>query len=262
VDLQQYHMLGYETGRTKRGHPMTLATLISWMFLVRPTGAIPVLCVTIYLFTFWRRDFLVYSLTGLAWFAGFICYSWFTFGKLIPDYYLDSRIDSGNLLKNLPAVLFSPSRGLFIFIPAFAFALYLLIRYWETLRCRRLALLALSMVILQILLISLWPVWWGGSSYGPRLIADALPWMVLLAILGLAARASAVGPVRLVRTELAVGLILLALSIAINARGALSYATSDWNFDFDIDRHPEHLKDWSHPQFMAGLISPNRNHPR
>ena len=90
------------------------------MYLVRPTGAIPVLCVTIYVFAFWRSDFIAYSLTGLAWFAGFVCYSWFTFGKLIPDYYLDSRTDFGNL-KNLPAILFSPSRGLFVFVPAFCF---------------------------------------------------------------------------------------------------------------------------------------------
>ena len=48
-------------------------------------------------------------------------------------------------------------------------------------------MLALSIVILQILIVSLWPTWWGGYSYGPRLIADALPWMALLAILGLAA---------------------------------------------------------------------------
>ena len=49
-------------------HPIALATLVSWMYLVRPTGAIPVLCVTIYVFTFWRSDFLAYSAdrTGLV----------------------------------------------------------------------------------------------------------------------------------------------------------------------------------------------------
>jgi hypothetical protein len=192
-------------------------------------------------------------LTGLTWFAGFVCYSWLTFGKLIPDYYLDSRADIGNL-KNLPAVLFSPSRGLFVFIPIFAFVLYLVVRYWGMLKYKRLVVLALSMVILQVLMVSVWPIWWGGSSYGPRLIADALPWMALLTILGLAARASDTGRVLLGKTETAIALVLLVLSIVINGRGALSDAPSDWNRDFDIDRHPERLKDWSNPQFMAGII--------
>jgi len=259
--LAAYYMLGRETGRVKRAHPIALATLISWMYLVRPTGAIPVLCVTIYVFLFWRGDIIAYSLTGLAWFAGFVTYSWLTFGKLIPDYYLDSRTDFGNL-KNLPAILFSPSRGLFVFVPAFAFVLYLLFRYRETLKYRRLAALALSMVILQILMVSLWPVWWGGYSYGPRLIADALPWMALLAILGLAARAADTVRVSPARAEIAIALVLLALGIVINGRGAWSFSTNDWNPVYDIDRHPERLNDWSHPQFMAGIIPlPYRNHP-
>ena len=248
-----YILLGRETGRMKRPHPIALATLVSWMYFARPTGAIPILCVTIYVFAFWRSDFIAYALTGLTWFAGFVCYSCFTFGKLIPDYYLDSRTDPGNL-KNLPAVLFSPSRGLFVFIPMFAFVLYLVVRYWGLLKYKRLGVLALSMVILQILMVSLWPIWWGGSSYGPRLIADALPWMALLAILGLAARATDTGRVMLGKTETAIALVLILLSVVINGRGALSFAPSYWNRDFDIDRHPERLKDWSNPQFMAGLI--------
>lgn len=256
-----YILLGRESGRTKRADPIALATLVSWMYFARPPGAIPVLCVTIYVFSFWRSDFIAYTLTGLTWFAGFVCYSWFTFGKLIPDYYLDSRTDVGNL-KNLSAVLFSPSRGLFVFIPIFGFVLYLVARYWSMLKYKRLAVLALSMVILQILMVSVWPVWWGGCSYGPRLIADALPWMALLAILGLAARATDTGRVMLGKTETAIALVLLVLSIVINGRGALSYAPSYWNREFDIDRHPERLKDWSNPQFMAGIIPlPDMKHP-
>ena len=251
--LAAYYILGRETGHIKRAHPIALATLVSWMYLVRPTGAIPVLCVTIYVFAFWRRDFIAYSMTGLTWLAGFVTYSWVTFGKLIPDYYLDSRVDFENL-KNLPAILFSPSRGLFVFVPVFAFVMYLLFRYWDTLKYRRLAALALSMVSLQILMVSLWPVWWGGYSYGPRLLADALPWMALLAILGVSACATDTGAVILGKAETAIALLLMALSIAINGRGAWSHATSNWNAVYDIDRHPERLKDWSNPQFMAGLI--------
>jgi hypothetical protein len=48
---------------------------------------------------------------------------------------------------------------------------------------------------------------------------------------------------------------LLLVGIAINARGAYSQATMDWN----LGRHGENatrIFDWSYPQFLAGLINP------
>jgi hypothetical protein len=68
------------------------------------------------------------------------------------------------------------------------------------------------------------------------------------------------GAVMLGKAETAIALLLIALSIAINGRGAWSHATSNWNAANDIDSHPERLKDWSNPQFMAGLI-PDRKRP-
>jgi len=250
--LAAYYLLGRETGRTKRANPIALATTVSWMYFVRPTGAISIICVTVYTFLFCRKGFIYYALTGLVWFTGFVVYSWFTFGTLIPDYYLDSRISFNSIATTLPAVLISPSRGLFIFVPALTFVFYLLIRYWTTIPYARLAILSLSIVAIQTVLVTLWPMWWGGFSYGPRLLADALPWLVLLAILGCAARLRSAG--KFSRAEIATALSLLALSIAINGRGAISQATAEWNREVDIDSHPERAWNWSNPQFMAGLL--------
>jgi hypothetical protein len=252
--LVAYYVLGRETGRIKSTHPIALATLVSWMYFVRPTGAIPVLCVTIYVIAFCPSEFVAYSMTGLAWLVGFVCYSWFTFGKLIPDYYLDARLSLANFATALPAILISPSRGLLIFVPISIFVFYLLIRYWASVPYRRLAILSLSIVAIQIVLIALWPVWWGGYSYGPRLLTDALPWLALLAILGCAARLRSTGNAKFSRAELTAALSLLALSIVLNGRGAISPATAEWNRQVDIDSHPERVWDWSHPQFVAGLI--------
>ena len=257
--LAAYYMLGRETGRIKRAHPIALATLVSWMCLVRPTGAIPALCAAIYVIAFWPGDFVAYSLTGLTWLAGFVCYSWCTFGKLIPDYYLDSRISTNSIATALPAILISPSRGLFIFVPALIFVFYLLIRYWTTVPYARLAILSLSIVTIQTALVAVWPVWWGGFSYGPRLLADALPWLALLAILGCAAR---VRVTKFSKSEVVAAVALLALSIAINGHGALSWSPDTWNTIVDIDSQPQRVWDWSYPQFMAGLIAPpDRNRP-
>jgi hypothetical protein len=250
-------LLTYELLRRERNadspSPVIVATLLAWMYFVRPTGAIPIICVTGYMFLFCRSELIYYALTGLVWFSGFVIYSWFTFGKLIPDYYLDSRISINGIATALPAILISPSRGLFIFVPVLIFVFYLLIRYWTTIPYARLAVLSLSIVITQTVLVALWPVWWGGFSYGPRLLADAIPWLALLAILGYAARLRSAN--RFSRPEIAAALSLLALSIAINGRGAISVATATWNVEVDIDRHPERVWNWSNPQFMAGLLS-------
>jgi hypothetical protein len=250
-----YWLLRRETGQPKPG-PITLATLLSWMYFTRQTAAIPILCVTVYMFAYYRREFPAYALTGLAWFGGFLAYSRSTFGKPIPDYYLDSRFNLRGLPTALPAILISPSRGLFIYVPVLIFVLYLLIRYWKTLPFQRLAVLALAMVSIQILTIALWRIWWGGYSYGPRLLTDAIPWLALLAILGCSARLRSDSAARFSRIEVVSALALLALSIAINGRGAISWPTAHWHIDVDIDNHPDRAWDWSYPQFMAGLIAP------
>jgi hypothetical protein len=256
--LLTYKLLRRERNADSPG-PVIVATLLAWMYFVRPTGAIPIICVTVYTFLFYRNGFIYYALTGLAWFTGFVCYSWFTFGKLIADYYLDSRISINSIATALPAILISPSRGLFIFVPALLFVFYLLIRYWTTIPYARLAILSLSIVTIQTVLVALWPVWWGGYSYGPRLLADAIPWLALLAILGCAARLRSANNAKFSRAEIATALSLLALSIAINGRGAISVATATWNVEVDIDRHPERVWNWSNPQFMAGVLWKRKN---
>jgi hypothetical protein len=253
-------LVAYSLLRCEANHdtpePVILATLLSWMYFVRPTGAVPVICVTVYMFVFYRREFIPYALTGMAWFGGFIAYSWFAFGKPIPDYYLSSGFNLRALPANLPGILISPSRGLFVYVPVLLFVFYLLIRYWKTIPCQRLAMLALAMVATQVLLIGLWTIWWGGNSYGPRLLTDAVPWLALLAILGYASRLTKDGSAKFTRTETAAALVLLALSVAINGRGAMSSATADWYTIVDVDDRPDRVWDWSYPQFMAGLIAP------
>jgi hypothetical protein len=251
--IAAYQILSVELGR--RAHrPMLLATVLSWMYFVRPTAAIPIACVTVFVFLRHREDIVKFALTGLAWFAGFIAYSWSTFGELIPGYYRN-RFDVSRFWTGLYGSLFSPSRGLFVYVPVLGFVVYLLVRYRRTLPQRHVAMLATVIVLTNLIAVAAYPCWWGSYCYGARLMMDSLPWFVLLAILGCAgattARNSNFG-----RGELAAAFALLALSIAINARGAFSISTQQWSTVVDVDKHPEHVFEWSYPQFAAGLVSP------
>ena len=74
-----------------RLNPVILGTLMSWAYFVRPTGAIVILGVTIYVMFEHREEFLVYAATGLIWLGGFLVYCWSTFGRLLPDYYRQAQ---------------------------------------------------------------------------------------------------------------------------------------------------------------------------
>src|SRR5439155_14621317 len=81
------------------------------------------------------------------------------------------------------ATLFSPSRGLFVFSP---FLLFLFVRFCPSYR-RRYKLSPLEILLLAFALAwwigaSRWFMWWGGGSYGPRLLCELLPCLVILLI--------------------------------------------------------------------------------
>jgi hypothetical protein len=207
---------------------------------------------------FYRKLFLWYAATGLFWLGGFIFYSWFHFAQLLPNYYQPSRLTFDTFWVALAGNLFSPSRGLFIFVPVLIFVAYLLVSYWSEVSSYRLAVLALAICVGHLIIISGFPHWWGGFSFGPRFTTGLVPWFVLLGILGVRARLSWYSKHQLAfslprrRIESAVGIMLLSFSVLIHARGATSLATWLWNSQpVSIDERPERLWDWRHPQFLA-----------
>lgn len=232
----------------------SLASLLSWTYFVRPTGAVPIFCVTIFVLLFHRREFIRFAVTGALWFAAFVAYSWVNFGDLIPGYYR-SRLDFHYFWLSVVANLFSPSRGLFIYAPILGFVLYLTARHWSTIPYRKLATLSLAVIFLHLIAVAGYPCWWGGYCYGPRLMMDVLPWFALLAIL-VCAEGSVRRQWRSNPLELAVAIVLLGMSVGMNARGATSLACQLWSAEVSIDTHPERASDWSYPQFAAGLITP------
>jgi hypothetical protein len=129
---------------------------------VRPAAVVPIVVVTAYILILRRELFLSYALTGLAWLALFVVYSYYHFGQLLPNYYrlgneLSARAFGVGLLGNL----ISPSRGVLVFVPFLLFVAYLLTRYWRYVS-RRLAILALAAILLHVVLVSSFPIRWGG----------------------------------------------------------------------------------------------------
>jgi hypothetical protein len=256
-----------ETGK-RRLNPYLLATLLSWMYFVRPTSSVCIVAISLYLLLYHREAFLRFALTGAAWLALFIAYSWYHFGQLLPNYYQAGRLNFNQGWVAFTGNLISPSRGTLVFVPVLLFIVYLLMRFRRELERRwRIVALSLAVIVMHLITIAGFTPWTGGECYGARYTTDLVPWFVLLAIIGLEAMLTAWGRNeqqaeyrrRNWRGLLAVGAVLLLLSVFINARGALSLETARWhNQPVSVDIFPERVWDWRRPQFLAGL---QRNAP-
>ncbi|HKZ01375.1 MAG TPA: hypothetical protein VJ180_04005, partial [Pyrinomonadaceae bacterium] len=310
-----YFLVAGEVGRRKI-NPILVASLLAWLYFVRPNGSIVGSAVTVYIFFFQRELSARYALTGALWLAGFVAYSWIHFGKPLPSYYRAGRLRFDLLPVALAGNILSPSRGLFIYVPALLFVVYLLIRYRKSLPLNRLVGLSLAICALHILFASmfanLWGDWWGGASFGARYTTELVPWFVLLTVLGWKGRMTArdlckpgsanrltderldytarVAATKAIpstkshesheitqktfragfsntkqgaqarrfayKTEIVAALLLLGLSIFINARGATSLDTWKWSQPSTDQQLRAQLWDWRHPQFLAGLQPP------
>jgi hypothetical protein len=244
-------LVAHEVKRS-RLQPIVLATLLSWMFFVRPTAIVPIVVVTAYVLLCRPELFPRYAFTGALWLLLFVIYSWYNFEELLPSYYqLGGQLKVHSLAVAILGNLISPSRGVLVFVPWLIFVAYLLVRYWRELPSQRLVILSLAVIVLHLILVSTFPIWWAGWSFGPRFLTDVVPWFVLLAIMGVKGMlASSRVPVYK-DAQVWAGAILLALSIVIHARGATVPATAMWNARPSVDEHPERVWDWRDPQFLA-----------
>lgn len=241
-----------------RLQPIWLATLLAWGCITRPTAAVPLVAVALYVLVRDRRSILAYAIAGLGWLALFAAYARQDFGSWLPPYYSPQRAGLSTLGEALAGNLVSPARGLLIFLPHLLFLGYLLVRYRRSLPHRPLIVLGLVVVAGHWLLVSSVGQWWGGYGYGPRLMTDVVPWLVLLTILALRAWLDASGEgIPLVsrrRVECVAVATLTLAALLINGGGALSKAANRWNESpTPIDRDPSRLWDWSDPQCLAWM---------
>lgn len=155
------------------------------------------------------------------------------------------------LLEGLAGVLASPTRGLFIYSPIFLFSLCGMLIAWRESGHLLLKYLSLAPLLLLIPVATL-GMWTGGWCYGPRLLADATPFLCFLLYPSFE-RAERKPFVHYVIAGLA------ALSVFMHAIGVFSdYSfildpNNTYNHRFDPYFHPELVWSWtdSPPGYVA-----------
>ena len=248
--------------RQRRLHPIILANLLSWLYLIRPSFAVSIIGVTIYVFIRHRRALLPFVITGAVWLILLLSHSYHHFGYLLPDYYQSQHhmVNFGGAFwTGLAGTLVSPSRGLFVYSPILLFIGYLLVRYRDRIRLG-LTWLALGIVIVHVAFMGAYQLWYGGHCYGPRYCTDVIPWFALLAMVGIEARQRwisanprANSPWRS-RLEYSLAVVLLGWSVLLNGIGGTSFNAWYWNMiPTDIDKNRDRLWDWKNPPFIQAL---------
>ncbi len=88
----------------------------------------------------------------------------------------------GAFWSGLAGLTVSPSHGLFVYSPVLVFALAGAWLCWKKggTPGRVIWPIALLFSIAHIALYARWSMWWGGECYGPRLLVDVLPCLILL----------------------------------------------------------------------------------
>ena len=202
--------------------------------LCRPTSAFAVIAVTGYLAMARRKDLPKFILGGLPFAAIWMGYNLYYFGS---PFYLGQAQTSGKLLalagtgssdlwqtpfwEGAMGVLFSPARGVFIYSPFLLFALPFAYILFREDRYRILApffIAALAMITMTFK----WYSWWGGWTFGYRLVVDAMPLLTLMLIPGMKYISGK-------KWISAVFTATLVWSIGVQAIGAFAYDLSGWN---------------------------------
>ena len=138
----------------------------------------------------------------------------------------------GNFLEGLAGVLVSPGRGLFVYSP---FLLLALAGMMAAIIRRDTFLVPVAAgIVLYILTVAIWNNWYGGKSFGTRMLSETLPGGMLLAAQSMMTWWKDVG------WRKATVLILAAWSVLVNYAGARHYPSVPFRGDKE-----EHRAVWS-----------------
>lgn len=229
---------------------MWLGLLLFVIWLCRPTGAVFIVLVLGYLAwqeraTLWRTMVVSGGLLVL-----WLLWNQYELGLWLHPYYDPTKWPEGkNFWENLLAMLWSPGRGLWVYMPA----LLLVWVGWALRGVRREPLFWLCWVwfVWHLVLVSRSHMPWGGWCYGPRFFVELVPGFGVLLLL--VARHLEELPVWGSRWVIRAFAVLSVVGVYVHTvKGVYEPATFGWNGTPSVDDWwDEYRWDWGYPQFLA-----------
>jgi hypothetical protein len=228
--------------------PGVAAALLVGAYVMRPTAGLLLPLSAAWLFVYRRPQVLRFVIVAAALGIGVALLNRVFYGHVLPPYNRLTRFELGGLPTGAVGNLVSPSRGLWFFVPWFVFSAAGAVRaFRDPTLDPFFRLLALAFAA-HFVVVSCFPQWWGGWCYGPRFLAETMPELTLLLIVGLpgvfvdGSTATRAGKV---------AFFTLASYALVVAIFGITRAAGDWNRrPVNVDQHPERLWDWSDPQIL------------
>jgi hypothetical protein len=252
-----------------------LGTTLFWAAFCRQHAVISAAAIGVSLMLHDRRVLAFTLLGGGAWAAALGAASLAYFGTAMPpSVYAAGMIDGHDMLNRFAWLMVSPTRGLLVYCPYLLAAIAIVIRFRHRVPDAGLLLPAAIALVGQTMLLASYNGWHANWAYGPRYYCDVLPWFVLIGAMSLAALRhskrdghaasfAVLAPPhspcksRSLNWESFAWAAALALSfgwgVFVHERGANSKPAWMWN---DLARtlgDEGAVKDWRHPQFLAGI---------
>jgi hypothetical protein len=209
--------------------------------LIRPTNALMVFALATPLLISWRnvRNIIAFLAAPILGVVGLCAFNLHIYGTALGGYGHFLRAPAQPLTA-LAGILFSPGRGLFIFSPALLFSIYSLISpsSWKP-PVRNLTIVCLLFATGHIAVVSQWPFWWGGHSWGARLLTEVVPVLIILIAVAVPAFAQSK-----MLTWAFYGLGVF--SVYVHAIGAYCYPRGEWDSrPVSIDAEPSRVWNWA-----------------
>jgi hypothetical protein len=194
---------------------------------------------------------VAFAVSAIVMPAAVLAYNLLLFGRPLGGFISIERFQGNNMAGGLAGLLISPSRGLLVFSPVFVFAaigVYLWFRghrtphpeiYW----------ICMLTAAAHIVMVSRWRGWGGGANYGPRLLTDVIPCLVILFI-------PAMHLVERSRGWKLAFATMLVLSITVQGIGAFCYPNGHWDtLPVPVNKQRERLWEWKDNQIFRSATA-------
>lgn len=239
------------SGGQAKLHPYIIGVLLFLCYLTRPSFSIFILATFSYLFFADRKALIKAAGLSFVLLMGFVGFSLMEFGTFLP-YYYTLKLGTSEPLTALYGVLFSPSRGLFIYSPMLLLIVAGIARYFRVLKGNRTFLMALGWAAFNIITVAIWAIWSGGHCFGPRLLVDSFPSYVIITFMLWSHLPNELSG-KLKKAGVWSFMVLSAFAIWANSyQGIYNEWTHMWNkfpsLGKDVNRI---VLDWSHMQIFS-----------
>jgi len=194
---------------------------------------------------------VVFAVSAIVSPAAALVYNLLLFGSALGGFVAMDRFEGNSMAAGLAGLLISPSRGLLVFSPVFAFATIGVYLWFRGSRALHPAIywICLLTATAHILMVGRWRGWSGGANYGPRLLTDVVPCLVILFIPAMNLVERSHGWKRAFAAA-------LFLSVIVQGIGAFCYPNGHWETTpVRAGSHRERFWDWRDNQIFRSAAA-------